>query len=519
MLTRVTDRRDAAFLGTVTYGFGTVAWYAVDAGHAPGSRRTWSRARSCSWPSPRRSTRSATRRWTGLVAPCRRPPAPRHRGRCAVRHRLPGPPDGALRRPVLRVRGSGRDVGPARGCGGARCRRARCCSSLGYNVVTHRPRLPPRLRPHPRGRVQAGRRSCYHDDWGTEDLRYIPVNAPILLLWTPSQRARGRHPLRADHRPGRTTPVRRLALPAAPRPGGHEHPAHQPGVPARASPSLLRRLAPPPGRRRRARGPRHRARRPRPLQPGLGAVRLPLQQRLRAVRDDPRHPGHRRGAPLAARLGARLGPGRRVGPGQRVGRAVGRARWDGERRPVASPDRAGIRRAAPWLVPAIVVFVGSLLLDLRTLMPGLGFWDTGRVPDAGPGPRYRPPHGLSQLHPAAVARPRSCSSRSGNRHCGPTSLSALLVSGARRAGGRRRRPGDASARRSASPPAPCSPSRPSRGRTRSAPTPTPSTCSWARCCWSCSRAGPSASAPGGRQPGRGWWPRRSCSGSRSATTR
>ncbi len=28
MLTRVTDRRGAAFLGTITYGFGTVAWYA-----------------------------------------------------------------------------------------------------------------------------------------------------------------------------------------------------------------------------------------------------------------------------------------------------------------------------------------------------------------------------------------------------------------------------------------------------------------------------------------------------------
>ncbi|MFN8624326.1 MAG: hypothetical protein U0869_26580, partial [Chloroflexota bacterium] len=29
MLQRVTDRRDAAFLGTVFYGFGTVAWYAA----------------------------------------------------------------------------------------------------------------------------------------------------------------------------------------------------------------------------------------------------------------------------------------------------------------------------------------------------------------------------------------------------------------------------------------------------------------------------------------------------------
>ena len=31
------------------------------------------------------------------------------------------------------------------------------------------------------------------------------------------------------------------------------------------------------------------------------------------------------------------------------------------------------RRLAHWLVPAALVFGGSMLLDTRTLMPGLGF--------------------------------------------------------------------------------------------------------------------------------------------------
>ena len=42
-----------------------------------------------------------------------------------------------------------------------------------------------------------------------------------------------------------------------------------------------------------------------------------------------------------------------------------------------------LRRALPYAGPAIVVFLGSLLLDLRTLMPGLGFWDTGEFQTIG----------------------------------------------------------------------------------------------------------------------------------------
>ncbi len=42
------------------------------------------------------------------------------------------------------------------------------------------------------------------------------------------------------------------------------------------------------------------------------------------------------------------------------------------------------RRLAHWLVPAAIVFAGSMLLDTRTLMPGLGFWDTGEFQAIGP---------------------------------------------------------------------------------------------------------------------------------------
>ncbi|MFN8520403.1 MAG: DUF2723 domain-containing protein [Chloroflexota bacterium] len=52
--------------------------------------------------------------------------------------------------------------------------------------------------------------------------------------------------------------------------------------------------------------------------------------------------------------------------------------------PVAAPPEPGwLRRSAPYLVPALLVFAGSLLLDLRTLMPGLGFWDTGEFQTIG----------------------------------------------------------------------------------------------------------------------------------------
>ena len=52
--------------------------------------------------------------------------------------------------------------------------------------------------------------------------------------------------------------------------------------------------------------------------------------------------------------------------------------------PWTDTSEAGrVRRAMPYAAPAVLVFLGSLLLDLRTLMPGLGFWDTGEFQTIG----------------------------------------------------------------------------------------------------------------------------------------
>jgi hypothetical protein len=51
------------------------------------------------------------------------------------------------------------------------------------------------------------------------------------------------------------------------------------------------------------------------------------------------------------------------------------------------PEEVPLSRAArvlPWAVPALLVFAASLALDARTLMPGLGFWDTAEFQTIGP---------------------------------------------------------------------------------------------------------------------------------------
>ncbi|MFN8619593.1 MAG: DUF2723 domain-containing protein [Chloroflexota bacterium] len=50
----------------------------------------------------------------------------------------------------------------------------------------------------------------------------------------------------------------------------------------------------------------------------------------------------------------------------------------------AEPEPSWLWRALPWLIPALVVFVVSLSLDLRTIMPGLGYWDTAEFQTLGP---------------------------------------------------------------------------------------------------------------------------------------
>ena len=106
MLLRVTDRRDAAFLGAIFYGFGTVAWYAAQLGS------TWFLAHvvastflflgiTAALDGDRRERLGARRR-RAVGGWVRAAPAV---GRPALRHGRAGAPDHDLRGALLRVRG------------------------------------------------------------------------------------------------------------------------------------------------------------------------------------------------------------------------------------------------------------------------------------------------------------------------------------------------------------------------------------------------------------------------------
>jgi len=87
------------------------------------------------------------------------------------------------------------------------------------------------------------------------------------------------------------------------------------------------------------------------------------------------------------------------------------------------------RRVAHWLVPAALVFVGSVVLDTRTLMPGLGFWDTGEFQALGPvlgiaHPTGYPTYVLLLWLASVVLQPFGDPALRANL------LSAILVSGA-----------------------------------------------------------------------------------------
>lgn len=152
--------------------------------------------------------------------------------------------------------------------------------------------------------------ALYHAEWAIVDPRYIPQNLAIMLLEPPSIKEQcAIAPVLRD------APARRPDPRA--RPTQNESAAHQPGMASRHP----RPLAPALRSRHRLcrRDRRHRARRPHALQPGLGPVRLPFQQRLGAVRARPRDPRDR--APRAALVGRRTGC--RLVPGEPVGCRLG----------------------------------------------------------------------------------------------------------------------------------------------------------------------------------------------------
>ena len=183
MLTRVTPRRDAAFLGTVVYGFGTVAWYASMLGThlVPGPCR----GEHAAVPGHHRGARRGASRGRGWcrTGPARAHPTPGHRCGPPVRAGLPRTAHDPVRGAVLRVRGPRRDVAPT--CRGRRHRRALPLLLLvGYNLATTGHVFHPAY-DHLREIEYRPVPELYHEDWGTEDPRYILVNAPILLARPP----------------------------------------------------------------------------------------------------------------------------------------------------------------------------------------------------------------------------------------------------------------------------------------------------------------------------------------------
>src|SRR6185295_16839809 len=109
----------------------------------------------------------------------------------------------------------------------------------------------------------------------------------------------------------------------------------------------------------------HRLREPDALLAGLGSVRVPLQQRRRAVRADPGRARH--GAALET---LSLGHGR--GDGSR--RALARHQPVGRHVEPAARMVRRQRLAAMLLVGLIALVAASL-----ALLPGIAYWDTGEL--------------------------------------------------------------------------------------------------------------------------------------------
>ena len=188
-----------AALGTVFYGFGTVAWYAAMLGFdmVPGARRrvgltflaigvavgadpeSAGTSRTTSTPS---MTVEAPPRGAGAMR--RRQRAPRRAahswpGYCSGWP--PGAPDGRVRGPVLRVRRPRRLLGRAlvAGLGAAIPLLSWCLQRR----TTGRSSILP-MSTCTASRASATR-ARYHPEWGMEDLRYIPQNLGIALFGTP----------------------------------------------------------------------------------------------------------------------------------------------------------------------------------------------------------------------------------------------------------------------------------------------------------------------------------------------
>ncbi len=183
LLLRVTDRRGAAVLGTVFYAFGTVAWYAAMLGstwyaaHIVASTFLFLAITAAVDAEARESLQGVARGFLGLID-IRQFVAGLIFGLAALARltTIFGAPFFVL----VGGGGSFRRRAISAGLGAA----IPLALLLGYNVVTSGSFFQPAydyLRQVEYKPVPA----FYHPDWGIEDVRYVPQNAQVLLLWLP----------------------------------------------------------------------------------------------------------------------------------------------------------------------------------------------------------------------------------------------------------------------------------------------------------------------------------------------
>jgi hypothetical protein len=186
MVQRITPRRDAAVLATIFYGFGTVAWYAAMLGstwffaHVVASTFLFL-AITAALDAERREALTAAGsrvfRLAGLID-----------GHQFVAGLLFG--TAALAR-LTTIFGAPFFVFVG---GGGTLKRRAVSAGLGasipvglllvYNLATTGHVFHPAYE-YLRQNEHRPLPELYHADWGIEDIRYIPVNAPILLFWPP----------------------------------------------------------------------------------------------------------------------------------------------------------------------------------------------------------------------------------------------------------------------------------------------------------------------------------------------
>ena len=127
---------------------------------------------------------------------------------------------------------------------------------------------------------------------------------------------------------------------------------------------------------------------------------------------------------------AGLEPGFGTGPEGSSGAAGAGSRDAADPRPVeGAASRAALGARLALVVPAVIVFAVSLALDVRTLLPDVGFWDTAEFQAIGPvlgiaHPTGYPTYTLLAWAASVVLQPF------GNPAYRADLLSALLVSGA-----------------------------------------------------------------------------------------